>query len=201
MGKKRIQTEPRRITGEGCLKYLFFGSFFIGILLANLSGSKRLLDYGIFNVYFLKQFEYSSISYTDLFLYILETRAPVFLFLAVLGVTELWYLAHVLFVMWNGGALGFLFVSGISNLGVKGILLVVLSLVPQYLSYVMLYLILFFAQQRLHAKGGRALADRRHGRWAGYLISCALAAVLLILGILSETYLNPGIMKGILKIF
>ncbi len=201
MRKKRIYMEPRKISGESCLKYLFFGSFFIGILLANLSGSQKLLDYGVFNTYFLKQFEYSSISYTDLFLYILEARAPVFLLLVLLGITEFWYPMHFLFVMWNGGALGFLFVSGISNLGIKGILLVILSLVPQYLFYVILYLILFFAQQRIHAEGGQASAGLSRGRWVMYLISSGLALALLILGILTETYLNPGIMKNILKIF
>lgn len=183
------------------LKYLFFGFFFIGILIANLFGKEKLAQFGIFNTYFLQQFEYARIDETDLFLYIIRERLPVLGFLLLFGMTEFWYPMHILFVSWSGGAIGFLFVSALSNLGMKGILLVVLSLLPQYIFYFFMYLVLLETQSMMHGECGTGFTGGRMKNKGKYFIAGGLILLLAIFGILTETYLNPFLMKNVLKIF
>ncbi len=183
------------------LKYLFFGFFFIGILIANLFGKEKLAQFGIFNNYYLQQFEYAQIDETDLFLYIVRERLPVLGFLVLFGMTEFWYPMHLLFVAWNGGAIGFLFVSALSNLGVKGILLVVLSLIPQYIFYVLMYLLLFELQGMQHGEAGNGFSGGKIKHKGKYLVGFGIILLFAVFGILTETYINPFLMKNIIKLF
>lgn len=183
------------------LKYLFFGFFFIGILIANLFGKEKLAQFGIFNTYYLQQFEYVQIDETDLFLYIMRERLPVLGFLVLFGMTEFWYPMHLFFVAWNGGAIGFLFVSALSNLGVKGILLVALSLIPQYIFYVLMYLLLFEIQGMQHGEAGSVFSGGKIKHRGKYLVGFGIVLLLAVFGILTETYINPFLMKNIIKLF
>lgn len=200
MIKKLRNREPKKKTKIRYLEYIFFGSFFVGVLLANLYGKENLSQFGIFNTYYLQQFEYSKIDAADLFVYIIETRIPVLLVLAILGMTHYWLIIHMLFVAWNGAAIGFLFVSGISNLGLKAIPLVLVSLLPQYIFYVALYILLFELQRQLQNRNDYASGERNMGKMMMLLLG-GIIIFLLLIGILTETYVNPFILKKILKIF
>lgn len=183
------------------LKYLFFGFFFVGILLANLFGKENLAQFGIFHTYFLQQFKYAKIDEMDLFLYLLRARLPMLGILVLFGITEFWYPMHILFVAWNGGALGFLLVSALSNLGLKGTLLVIFSLFPQYIFYVLLYLMVLEMQVLMHGGNGSISIGAGVKRKGRYFLLTGMMLLLFSFGILTETYINPYIMKNILKIF
>ncbi len=181
------------------LKYVFFVLFFIGVLAANILGKESLQQMGIFNTYYLQQLQYAGIDETELLLYLLKERLTILFLLGIFGITEFWYPVHLVYVAWNGGALGFLFVSAISGLGMKGILLVLLSLFPQYIFYVALYLVLLEVHTLLH--NGMRNGSGGRGKGGRYLLGAGLIFVLFVFGILTETYINPHIMKNILRIF
>ncbi len=176
------------------IRYLFFGFFLIGILLANLLGKQCLEGSGIFNTYFLQQFEYARIDETELFLYILRVRLPVFGVLGLVGITQYWRGAHVLLISWSGMAVGFLLVSALSNLGPKGIFFVIVSMLPQYIFYIAAYFLLLEVQTAFHECGKM----QKRGAW---LLAGGLAVLMILSGILTETYVNPRLMKSVLKIF
>ena len=183
------------------LKYWFFGFFLFGILLANLLGRERLKGFGIFNTYFLQQFEYAKIDEIDLFLYLCRERLLVLGVLMLIGITEYCLAAHLVFLSWSGGAIGFLLVSALSNLGPKGIIMVAVSLLPQYLFYVSAYCLLLEIQLMLQENRRAIPASGKMRKRGALLATGGLTFLLVLFGILTETYVNPNLMKNILKFF
>lgn len=192
---------PKKVSAVKWLEYIFFGSFFMGIILANLCGKERLTQFGIFNTYYLQQFQYAEIQSTGLLSYILEIRLPILGVLLLTGMTSFWYPLQVLFVIWNGGILGFLCVSGIMNLGAGAILLTGTALFPQYIFYVLLYLLLLESFRRLHAQREVCQVGRQNKKSIGFLVIAGLIALTFLLGVLTEAYINPLLMKKVIKIF
>ncbi len=201
MREKRKSNEPKKNPQIRYLEYVFFGAFFVGIILANLYGKEHLAQFGVFNRYFLQQFEYSRIDGGELFIYILQTRIPVLFVLVMFGMTNYWYILHLVFVAWNGAAVGFLFVSGISNLGLKAILLVLVSLLPQYIFYVIFYFLFLEMQIQLQRRREQCIGGEKGTRKIMLLLLGLVLLMLLLFGVLSETYVNPFFMKKVLKIF
>ncbi len=200
MGKERKKILNVR-SNVRFLEYVFFGSFFLGILLANVSGTDRLKEFGIFNTYYLEQLQYVKIQTADLFSYIFRCRMSVFVLLIAAGLTRFWKQLYLLFVIWSGGAFGFLCVSGIVNLGPKAILLTIGSLLPQYLFYVPQVVLMLVVTERIWEKRTSSITGQRGCLMAGRIMTMILVIFLLISGMLSETFLNPVLLRKILRLF
>ncbi len=183
------------------LEYVFFGSFFLGILLTNVSGTDRLKEFGIFNTYYLEQLQYVKVQTADLFSYIFRCRVSVFILLVAAGVTRFWKQLYLLFTIWSGGAFGFLCVSGIVNLGPKAILLTIGSLLPQYLFYVPQVVLLFVTTEKIWERRISYITERHSHQVAGRVGAFILVILLLLFGMLSETFLNPYLLRKILLLF
>lgn len=192
---------PKKMSSIKWLEYIFFGSFFLGIILANLCGKDSLEQFGVFNTYYLKQFQYAKIMDSDLLAYIMEIRVPILGMLILTGMTSFWYPLQILFVVWNGGILGFLCVSGIMNLGVGAILLMGTALFPQYIFYVLMYLILLKTFSQLHDQKEVCYMGQRTQKRFWLLVVAGLIVAIFLLGLLSEAYINPYLMKKVIKIF
>ena len=192
---------PKRVSSIKWLEYIFFGSFLLGIILANLCGKDSLEQFGIFNTYYLKQFQYAKILDSDLLAYIMEIRVPILGMLILTGMTSFWYPLQILFVGWNGGILGFLCVSGIMNLGVGAILLMGTALFPQYIFYVLMYLILLKTFSQYHDPKEVCYTGQRTQKRFWLLVVAGLIAAIFLIGLLSEAYINPFLMKKVIKIF
>lgn len=180
---------------------VYFAAFLIGILLANLLGAEQLKQYGVFNEYFLKQFLYASVNYNDFLFYVAENRGMIFLLLLLFGVTRFGMPVHFLYIIWNGFSFGIAMVSVIVNFGVKGILVLCAFLLPQYLFYIPLYFMLFFFS--FHCS--EAMKNDRHTRqlfskviWAVFFFGSMV--ILFIIGIMTESHINPYLIKKIIKI-
>lgn len=179
-------------------EYTYLVSFLAGILAANLIGIEQLEQYGILNEYFIRQLLYTSVNYNELFLYVAEHRGVILLLLLFFGITKLGIPVHFIYIGWNGFSFGVAMVSVIAGLGLKGILILCAFLFPQYLFYIPLYLALFAF---CVVGRGRRLSYQNLKIPAPILF---LAAGILILGlftigIMMESYVNPPIMKKILK--
>lgn len=192
---------PKRVSKVKWLEYVFFGSFFAGIILANLCGKESLGQFGVFNTYFLKQFQYARIQDGDLLAYIIETRTPILAIIILTGMTRFWYQLQILFVIWNGGIFGFLCVSGIMNLGPKAIFLMVTALLPQYIFYVLMYLILLKTFGQIHQSKEVVYGSSKESNRFWLLFVSGLVIAVFLLGLLSEAYINPFFVKKIIKIF
>ena len=190
----------------GAMKYIRLAVLFCfvaGIIGANIIDKSKMSGFGLWNAYFIEKFKYARIRPGELFYYILEQRLFVMLFLLLLSATSWGTLAGGVFLAWQGFAAGFLMAASVVSYGAKGILLMGVAFFPQYLIYVpayvaCLYLAVFF-RDRIRAKGGGGMGHRRE--YFLFLAICLLLLGVYITGILLESYVNPFLLKKILKIF
>ncbi len=180
------------------------GAFAAGILLANLMGREAVSNAGILNDYFVEKFQYTEINGQNLFFYIIGERIPLLLLLLALTVTSLGMAGGILMLGWQGFSVGFMLSAAIAKYGVKGILLVLGGAFPQYLFYFPVYVLYCYLtahlRKRLHRDktGNGTERGYIYGAW---LIAAVGLILIFVMGIFLESYINPTILKKILKIF
>lgn len=180
--------------------WLALAAFLAGILLANLSGKELLTTCGILNTYFLEQYAYSVIHYDGLFCHIFVERLKAVIILFMLGKMVKGRVFVIMLECFIAGTFGFLLVVAIANLGLKGIVITLCGLFPQWIFY--LAALAMYASFRLNQDGlagyKSSLEVKTVSVHAGIYL---LFAILIILGIVLESYINPLILKKILKFF
>lgn len=172
-------------------------AFLIGCVITNYLGKEFLTSYGILNDYFFSQYTYHDIDSNRLFCHILMERGKmavvVFLFGRVLD--GKWFSLCVKSLV--AATVGFLMTVAIINLGIRGIPICLVALLPQWLFYIA---VLF----------GYANAKRRETKgWDGGYLEDKYIRVLrgvvlwggLLIGMLMECYVNPVLLAIVLKIF
>lgn len=203
--------ERRRPDTMKCLCLVLLLCFIAGIITANLMDKEQLGGFTVFHTYFIEKFKYNNIQSAELFFYILKERIPIMVLLLMLAMTNWGTVAGFIFLSWQGYAAGFLMAASVASYGVKGILLVGTAAFPQYLIYIPLYIsymyLVVFFQKRLGSMEGRRMGGRE-GIRLNYkkelLIFLAIAILIIsvyVTGIFLESYVNPYLLKKILKIF
>lgn len=180
----------RELTIKQQLFIDFLVFFLVGIVLANLLGADSFQKNGSLTRYYLKQFQYAGIQSQELLWHVGCNRLVLFLALLTLGTIPKGKMVHLLFVAWCGFAYGYFCVISISAFGAKGLLLCLLALFPHFFAYVPAYLGL------VELSGHR----REHAGWRG-IMAVVFLFVVLVVGILLESYANPRILQKVLKIF
>lgn len=169
---------------------LFFafcmGGFLLGILYTNVVSRESLFLARMFSEYDIEQYLQTEIQTMEYFGYLLPVRLMPFVFLAVIGKIKFRRWAATGVLAWTGFLLGILFTTAIMQLGIKGILVCLVALLPQGLFYVAGYgLVLWHLY--LYPKI----------RWN---MTKTIAVLILILsGMILECYTNPLFMKIVLK--
>lgn len=175
------------------LDMVFFLSFFVGIVWANLLGENSKNRFFMLNEYYLQQLKYTRIDHNGLFIYILENRIPLLLLLILLSFTVAGIMVQILFVAYFGASFGFLCVMAITNFGWKGIVYIGGFLFPHYIFYLIFYLL--FLRILVRKKEGTENGGKEWVMQAGILVG------LLLLGLLAESYVNPVFLQRLIKIF
>lgn len=167
--------------------FLMFG-FVLGILYANIVSRQYVTASGIFNDYFLNQYVQTDIVAEDYIWYVIQARVVPFLAVCLLGCTKWKKLLVGVVLCWTGFSGGMLAVSAVMKLGMKGLILCVTGIFPQFFLYILAYAVLLIYLYRFP-----------EGRWnAGKTIFIVLT---FVVGILMETYVNPILMKLVIKTF
>lgn len=161
--------------------------FLCGILYANLIAQKYLTETGIFHTYFLSCYTRLKIEDADYLWYLLRWRILPFLILAMSCLTGLGKAAAVLCLLWTGFAAGILAVTGVLRMGGGGILLCLAGMLPQFLFYITGYAVLLWY-----------LYAYPETEWNP--AKTVFVAVMMGAGILTEVYVNPGIMKWMMQV-
>lgn len=175
--------------------------FLAGIVCANIFGVERLTSYGILNGYFLDKLSATTIHYKELMAQIFLVRFKELLILVVLS-----FLLKKISV-WKGCvwfllfSLGFLVTASIFNFGWKGMFVVIAVLVPQWICYGFLLYLLWQGNAKVNGTAGSHYHYQDRKKKYGMIAALYVAAfVLMTLGVVTESYLNPMILKKILKI-
>lgn len=173
--------------------FLFFISFFLGILYANFYGREANLNY------IISQYKYKDVDSSGLFLYCLGKRMMPVLFLGIMGVSFLEIPMIYLSILWQGFSFGVLLSIVVMKLSLKGIIIGIAAILPQFLIYVPVYIYLYRLcyEQCSSMYGTKYLNGKK-----SLLRYIAIFVVLLIFltgGIFLESYVNPILLKSIIK--
>lgn len=169
-----------------CAVFLLIG-FFTGILYSNLYAADYIMTSGIFNNLFLKQYQQIEVETDKYVWYLLRKR---FLFLGCVGIAgctrfKKMVIAGVL--LWTGFASGMLLTAAVMKLGVKGIVLCLMGLIPHFVCYIASYMIVLWH-----------FLQYPQSRWNGTkMIGCLL---LMLSGVLLESYVNPILLKVVVPL-
>lgn len=165
----------------------FMPGFLLGILYVNFIAKNYMAEQGIFSEYFLNQFRSSHVEIREYIWYLLRLRAVPFLVLIGLSFTRVKKAAAVLFLCWTGISFGILVSAAVLSMGLKGSLLCVAGLFPQFLFYVPAYLVLLWHCYMLPQSGWNRQKT-------------VFMALMMAVGIVLELYVNPILVKIFLAV-
>lgn len=168
-------------SGKHFVLYYMLG-FFAGIMYANLLAKDYIASMGILNEFFLNQYSADEINTAEYLWYVTRIRVFPVLLLGAFGCSNVRKGAVAAFLLWTGFSSGLIFTSAVMKMGIKGIILCLIALIPQFLFYAAGYLALLwylYEYPRIH--------------WN--LMKTAVFLLLLAVGILLECYVNPVLMQ------
>lgn len=160
--------------------------FFVGILYANLISGDYIASTGILDDYFLEQYIQMDINTAEFLWYAAYIRFLPAILLFAAGCTRFRRAAALAYVLWTGYSSGMILVTAVMKMGVKGIILCLISLTPQFICYAAGYLMLLWFLYAYPAV-----------RWN--MSKTVSFVLILLLGIILECYVNPVIMKMFLR--
>ena len=181
--------------------FLFFLLFLSGVICANISGIVYGRELGAMNEYFINRYMYADIQGSNLFLFLFYERLPRFVLLAVVSVGIYETLVVDGYICYLGFSVGFLSVIAIMNYGIKGILMIAGFFLPQWLFYGPV-LMLWYSQLQYYKKqekefGSGGQKQKKHMKFAASIL---LAGFLFLLGLFTESYVNPFFLQKIIRI-
>lgn len=162
------------------------GVFYI-VLLRRSENSNMLMSN-----YFFSKYQYMDYSETELFWYVLKNRFSGLLFLWFMGITVFGSMAVLFYCLWIGFALGLILSMAVVRLGMAGMLLCIISMIPQYLVYIPAY---SYGMVRVCERGQ---SKRNMG---SNLITWLVMGSMILLGVILESYINPLLLKSFIKNF
>ena len=163
----KIQTKQKYVLLAGMT------GFVLGICSANLWMKEYILDIGIFNQFFLEQYNRLEIVYEEYFWYLIKNRGVFLLILTAAAGTRYRKSAVILTVIWLGFCVGM-------------VICCVIAVMPQGVFYILSGILLF-----------EYMLEYPVVRWnSGKTIKLIM---LVLLGMITECYVNPVIIRMFLK--
>lgn len=166
---------------------LLVAGFFVGILYANFVARDSIMLSSMFEKTALEDFKQTEIMNEKYLLYAVRERIGCLVFICFLSSIK-WKKVYVGIVLGVAGFLsGVLMVSAVMQLGIKGILLCIGGMFPHAILYGLAYGILLWHWYRYPMN-----------KWNKAKTVFVLA--MFSGGIITEVYLNPWVVKGIIGI-
>ncbi len=169
----------------GTCLILFFTGILAGIIFVQAQGSSAFA--GIFSEYFLSQYASLKIDYEKLLRYVGSYRCGQYALLVCCGTLMAAPLIFHGAVFLFGVTWGTMISISTVRLGLKGVLICAVGILPQILFYIPAFgWMLLWVWQRGHSR-------------KKYLILTAAGFFFLLFGIVTEVYINPPILQQILR--
>lgn len=166
---------------------LFLPGFLLGILYVNFIVKQYIAEPGIFSTYVMRQYASVEIIAGEYMLYLVRVRLLPAVFLAGMSFTKLRKLSAAGFLLWTGFSSGMLLTMAVIGMGVKGIFLCIVGILPHFLCYipagiVVLWYCWMYPQNRWNRQ------------------KTVFVVLMLLMGLILEAYVNPVWMKAFLGI-
>lgn len=198
---------PVKFSKESRLPYfpIFVISFMIGMLMMNIGKTILLENTGLLDEYTLYYMKQMSVDSNALFSYVLRERIGEMVLIVVLSTTYLGIVVCAGMTIWYGVALGAFFATLFIRYGMKGLLLALTSIFPQYIFYLptmMVFLMwcealnrsIYFTNTFTIGRGNRLEIAKK-------IVQLAIMVFVIIIGCGFEGYVNHYLVNGFLKIF
>lgn len=177
-------------------------AFLAGCILTNFFGKDLLTTYGVLNEYFLSQYSYHAVDGNRLLCHIFAERGRAAFAIFLLGRVMPEKLFSILVKSVAAASCGFLLAVSVVNLGIKGIVICICALLPQWLFY---FAVLFYYANCVRERGYQSVGEFYRGvaslRMPDYLMRGAVLVFGMILGILMEAYVNPVLLGFVVQLF
>ena len=167
-----------------CIIFMF--GFFTGIIYLNIFAKSYLVSMNVFDQYFLEQYSGSSLNTSEYIWHIIKLRMFPVVFLSILTATNFRRIAGSVFLIWTGFSSGVILTTAVFKLGIKGILLCIVGILPHFICYITAMLILLMY-----------LFHYPNTRWNG--TKTVYIILFMLLGIITESYINPVLMDMCIK--
>lgn len=153
----------------------------------------------------LRRFGYSSIYQKAFFWFVLSKRSKLFLSFLLSAFTSLYPCAVVLLFGWYGMSFAMIFSILFSRFGLRGLLIMAGLFLPQILLYFpcMVQAVNLFSQiYQCRKERCQIPADAQPVRisWMNLAIRIVILFVIYFFGIITECYVNPLLLKKLIKI-
>lgn len=175
-------------------KYLliFYCGVTAGTFFANFFGRDNINSWGLYNRDYLEMMSAVTFDYMQLWRYVAVKRVKMFGIMLLCAATSIKTVCMLAFMMIGGFELGIMVSMASMQYGAAGIILVFVSLFPQWIFYiaaiVMLIKIMTEAADRNHARISAQKKEKAQG--------AAVMLILVLLGIGVEALINPMLIKN-----
>lgn len=191
---------------------LVAAGFVAGLILMNMGKKALLENTGLLSEYTLYEMKYSEIDSNAFFLYVVQKRAGAALILAVLSTTWLGLAATWTCAAWLGISFGMLVMASVLRYGLKGILLILVGVFPQILVYFPVALLLlqwsyefctamYFPSRASRGAFGSGEPLEKNQMIRRKVVQFLFLLIVVIIGCILESYVNPKLVSNLLKIF
>lgn len=189
------------------LLYLFMIGLFLGILFVNVRHDVWINDDGLLNAVMMKQLQNSELDGSYLFGYIVKHRIFVILTVGLLASTVIGLPIIYGYVCYLGVSAGCILSIAVIRYGIRGLFFMAASIFPQGLVLIPGYIFLFIwsidCNKRLYGKYG--VPEERYFAGKQFVLKKGIKLLgillIIILGCVIESYVNPKILHLIIKIF
>lgn len=186
-----------------------FGMVFLvgltaGILTMNFGKSILLENTGLLDENTLRQMSSVFPDSNALFAFVLRKRLMPVVAMVLVATTYLGIVACVAVDLWYGFSVGAFLTAAVLRYGFKGLVLVAAGTLPQYLLYApALYALLVWCDKTcrmIYCKGHYYGEESKTPILLGRVLPLVIILVGLFAGCFLESFVNPGILKGVLKL-
>lgn len=187
--------------------YLFMLGLFIGILVVNVGHDTWIRDGGLLGTDMLEKIESSTLESGKLFGYILKHRLFTLCMLSLLATTMFGISAICCYICYMGLTAGCLLSVAVIRYGIRGLIFMMAGIFPQAIllipGYVALFLWASGINRVLYAKGAYIDGFERYSRQFYLKKGIQIIGILIvvIIGCLLESYVNPKMLHLVLDIF
>lgn len=183
---RKYMRKRKGVTGH---QILFLVSFFIGIVVVTVLASGKVPENTLMSKTLAGNFLEEGWNRRELFLQCLWRRASILFLILLLTATSMRVWVCRILLVWFGFICGILLKLFYLWYGLPGMGLLLVAALPHYLFYFMAYGLMYwnFEKNRLRVRKS--------------YFPVLLSVIVVIMGIFSESYVNPFLVGGYLKIF
>lgn len=187
--------------------YLFFGSFLLGVIVMNMGNETLLSEDGIFSMSSINRLKYIEIDSGRFLRYVLKHRIGEGLALVLLSTTSFGAVSVYICILWQGLLAGMTITAAIIRFGIRGFLLLLGGMFPHQLLLIPAEIMLLgwcyerCSKERLPESYMSSYTGSHKQRFLRQGIMLMWISIVILIGCILESYVNPILISDVVKIF